>query len=120
MTEPTRSIAEELVVFVLREPGYLSGVVAAFEQAGLRDVEVVESQGVAEIANEEIPIFASFRHVFTGAQSYNYVVMASAAPAQRAALIEALETLLAEVSDSQRGVMWCLPLVHVHRLGGST
>lgn len=120
MNERHPTTPDQLVLYVLREPGFLNQTLAAFAEAGLTAIEVMESQGVAELVDDEIPIFASFRHIFTGAQSYNYIVMGAGDEGQRTVLVERLQELLKDVSDEQRGVVFSVPLLFAQPLGPPT
>lgn len=119
MTDTPSNTPDQLVMYVLREPGYLRQTLTAFAESGLSAIEVIESQGAAELFDEDIPIFASFRHIFTGAQSYNYVIMAAANAESRDALVGRLDTLFSTVDKEQRGVVVALPMLVFRPIGGS-
>ncbi len=107
MPEPQR----QLVIYVLREPGFLEETLRSFREAGITGAETLESQGTDELMSHDVPLFASFRHIFTGAQSYNYVIMAPIDDAsQLQALVERLTIVLADAPPSQRGVLYAVPL----------
>ena len=117
VTDNHTNARDQLVLYVLREPGYLEQVVKAFTSAGLGAIEVIESQSAAEVIDDEVPIFASFRHVFTGAHSYNYVILGVADGPSRDDLVAQLDALFAEVEAGQRGVVLAVPLLLAHKVG---
>ena len=98
----------------------MENVIAAFTEVGVATIEVIESQSVAELTNDEVPIFASFRHIFSGAQSYNYVILGTASVESRQALIVLINKIVAEVEPDQRGVLYAVPLAFAFDFGAPT
>lgn len=100
-----------LVVCVLHEPAYLDDVLAAFLEAGVTSATVLESQGMGRLLSRDMPIFASFRHLLTGASPYSYTIMAPVEdPTVTQELLALIGDVLSTAPEDEKGFLFALPL----------
>lgn len=108
----------ELVMCVLNEPEYLHDVLTAFVEAGCTTATVVESQGMGRIISQDVPIFAGFRHLFSGSKPYNYTIFAVVDDAKLVErIIRLVRDVLSEVEEESKGVLFTVPVSSFVRLG---
>lgn len=103
--------ARELVMIVLNDPGHLNDVLAALLEVGVVNATAVETQGMGRLLSRDMPIFASFRHMFAGSKPYTYTVFAPVdGPEVTAEIISLLKDVLSDVEAEDRGLVFSLPV----------
>jgi hypothetical protein len=101
----------ELLVCVINDPRFLDDVLAALLEAGITGATVLESQGMGRLLSQDMPIFASFRHLLTGSKAYTYTILAPVEEAQVTAEVARLvRDVLADAPAEDRGFLFALPL----------
>ena len=101
----------QLVMIILHDPAYLNDLLAALLEAGITNATVVESQGMGRLLSRDMPIFASFRHMFAGSKSYAYTVFAPVEDARVTEHVVALaQDVLRDAPPSDRGLVLALPV----------
>ncbi len=101
----------ELVMIMLHDPGHLNEVLAALLEAGVVNATAVEAQGMGRLLSRDMPIFASFRHLFAGSKPYTYTVFAPVENGEVTdEIIELVRDALADVEPEDRGFVFSLPI----------
>jgi len=102
---------EELIICVLNEPAFLDDVLAAFLEADITTATVIESQGMGRLLSQDMPIFASFRHLFAGSKPYSYTIVAPVADGRLIhEIVPLIRDVLADADQTDRGFVFSLPL----------
>ena len=109
---PENRAGRELIICVLNEPDYLHDVLTAFVEAEVPTSTVIESQGMGRILSEDVPIFAGFRHLFTGSKPFNNTIFAVVDDPQITKhLIQLVQDVLADVESQAKGVIFSVPVL---------
>ncbi len=109
MSEPAQP--RELLMIVLNDPGHLNDVLAALLEAGVVNATALETQGMGRLLSRDMPIFASFRHLFAGSKPYTYTVLAPVeSPEVSQEVISLLRDVLSDVEPEDRGLVFTLPI----------
>lgn len=107
----------ELLVCVLNEPDYLNEVLTAFVEAEVTTSTVIESQGMARILSQDVPIFAGFRHLFAGSKPFNHTIFAVVNDHDiTERVIRLVRDVLGEVDSASKGVIFSVPVGSFARL----
>lgn len=108
----------ELLMIVLHDPGHLNDVLTGLLEVGIVNASVIESQGLGRLLSRDMPIFASFRHLFAGSKPYTFTVFAPVeGPEVTAEAIVILKDILSEVPPEDRGLVFSMPIVSFFDLG---
>lgn len=108
MPEPTQ---RELLMVVLHDPGHLNDVLTGLLEAGIVNASAIETQGLGRLLSRDLPIFASFRHLFAGSRPYSYTVLAPVeSPEVTREVIGILRDLLSDVPPEDRGIVLSMPI----------
>jgi hypothetical protein len=103
----------ELLVCVLNEPNMLHDVISAFVEAGVGGGTVIESQGIGHILAQDIPIFAGFRHLLSGARPHNHTIFAVVeGPEMVREISELVRDVLATSEIEHPGIIFSVPVSH--------
>lgn len=107
----------EMVICVLNEPDHLHDVLTALVEAEVPTSTVIESQGMARILSQEVPIFAGFRHLFEGSKPFNHTIF-TVVPDSKVTkrVIALLQDVLADLEGEAKGVVFSLPVNAFARL----
>lgn len=101
----------ELLMLVLHDPAYLSDVLAALLEAGITNATVVETQGMGRLLSRDMPIFASFRHMFAGSKPYTHTLFVPVeGPQVTREVTELVWDVLREAPEEDRGLILSLPV----------
>ncbi len=64
----------ELLVIILNREEYLDDVLTLFLELGVTGATIIDSVGMGRIISENIPIFAAFRDMMSGARPRNKTI----------------------------------------------
>jgi hypothetical protein len=107
---------KQLFICVLNRPEAVNDVIAAFLEIGIAGCTIIDTKGMAKVITQDIPIFAGFKGMFSGARESNvtiFSVMDVEMVAQAGALLEEIYMSFAEPSS---GIMFSLPVTWVKGL----
>lgn len=105
------SSGREVVICVLNESEYFHEVLAAFLEAGVTSSTVIESQGMGRILSHDVPVFAGFRHLFSGSKPFNNTIFAVVDdPSVTEEIILLVKDVLAASEDEHKGIIFSVPV----------
>lgn len=110
-----------LVVVVLDDPDKSDALLAAWEQAGVRGVTILESSGIGRVRGaalrEEMPLMPSLRNLLRGQEEHHRTFFSVVENETRVeALAAAAQQVAGDFSQPHSGLLFALPLSHVYGL----
>jgi len=110
-----------LVVVVLDDPDKSDALLAAWEQAGVRGITILESSGIGRVRNaalkEEMPLMPSLRNLLRSREEHHRTFFSVVEnETQVEALAAAAQQVAGDFSQPHSGLLFALPLSHVYGL----
>ena len=110
-----------LVVVVLDDPDKSDALLAAWEQAGVRGITILESSGIGRVRGaalrEEMPLMPSLRNLLRGQEEHHRTFFSVVEEeAQVEALAAAAQQVAGDFSQPHSGLLFALPLSHAYGL----
>jgi len=107
-----------MLVCVVNDSDRVQDVLTAFLEVGITTATVVESQGMGRVVTEQMPIFAGFRNLWSGARPYNKTIFTVVDDEKARAVIPVLRDVIfreEEKSKGAKGVIFTVPVVEFHK-----
>lgn len=107
---------QELLICVLNRPEAVEDVLAAFLEIGVTGCTIVDTKGMGKIVSQDIPIFAGFKNMFSGAREANVTIFSvmDAELVDRA--MEIVEETYTSFSEPSSGIIFTVPVNKVKGL----
>jgi hypothetical protein len=112
-----------LLILVLYDENYVREILRKFVEIDVRGATLINSEGMALVVSNEIPIFSSLRHMISGEneKSNNFTIFSAIKTEET--LNKAVETVLNIVKDIDKpgtGIMVVLPVLKIYGLAEKT
>ena len=110
-----------LVVLVLDDPDLSYTLLDAWEEAGVRGVTILESSGIGRVRRaalrDDMPLMPSLRNIMRGEEEHHRTFFSVVdSEEQVEALAEAAQRVVGDFSQPNTGVIFAVPIAHVHGL----
>ena len=114
-----------LVVLVLDDPDLSYTLLDAWEEAGVRGVTILESSGIGRVRRaalrDDMPLMPSLRNIMRGEEEHHRTFFSVVdSEEQVEALAEAAQRVVGDFSQPNTGVIFAVPIAHVHGLHKTT
>ncbi|MFQ5560578.1 MAG: hypothetical protein ACE5FU_08350 [Nitrospinota bacterium] len=114
-------MADKMLLFiVVNDSARMHDVMAGLTEAGVSGATLVESQGMASILAEEIPIFAGLRNIMAGSHPHNFTVFSVI---ENSAVVEDVKEILKDIledkeeeQNNSKGILFTTPILQFHHL----
>lgn len=107
----------KLLVFVCNKPDKLDEILEGFLEIGVTGATVIDSLGMGHILATEVPIFAGFRSLLSGAGSYNKLVLSVIKePEKVRAAMELIEEVCGPLEKPGVGIAFTISVEEVRGL----
>jgi len=107
----------QLFIFICNQPDKLEEILEGFLEIGITGATIIDSLGMGHILATEIPIFAGFRSLLSGASSYNRTVFSVIKePEKVKAAFDLIEEICGPLSDPGVGIAFTIPVDKVRGL----
>ncbi len=105
----------KLLIFVLNKTEKLDDVLSEFARKNICGATVLESRGMAHMladthGEEEIPFLGTFRRFLSNDQQQNNVILAAVDDHQVDEAVDAIESIVGDLSNADTGVVFCVPI----------
>jgi nitrogen regulatory protein P-II 1 len=107
----------QLFVFICNQPEKLDEVLEGFLEIGITGATIIDSIGMGHILATEVPIFAGFRSLLSGATSYNKTVLSVVKESEKVhAAFDLIEEICGPLADPGIGIAFAVPVDEVRGL----
>lgn len=103
-----------LLVCVVNNTAKVNEIVAGFIDIGVTGATVIDSHGTVEIAVEQVPVFAGFRHLLRGDREANrtiFTVIEDERVLKRA--MRLVQDSCGDLAQPSTGIMFVVPVTEV-------
>lgn len=110
----------QVFFLVLDKTEFLTPVLKTFLDCGVKGATVLQSTGMGRVLSDEVPIFASLRHLVEDGRHHNqtiFAVVKEDGTVDR--LIGALEKILGGFDRPGTGIIFAFPISRAVGIGGS-
>jgi len=107
---------QELFVCVLNRPEAVEDVIAAFLEIGVTGCTIIDSKGMGKVVSQDIPIFAGFKNMFSGARESNVTIFSVMDSEIVEHAIEIIEETYTSFSEPSSGIVFTVPVNRVKGL----
>ncbi len=107
---------QELLICVLNRPELLDDVLAALLEIGVTGSTVIDTKGMGKVISQDIPIFAGFKSMFSGARESNVTIFSVMDKDLVEEAISTIEESYASFEDEATGIVFTLPVSRVRGL----
>jgi nitrogen regulatory protein P-II 1 len=110
-----------LVVFILDDPTWCSGILDAWESVGVTGITILESSGLGRIRKaalrEDLPLMSTFSEVLKH-QETSHRTLFSVVKGQDLVdrIVEVTEEAVGDLDEEDNGFLFVLPVSQVHGL----
>jgi hypothetical protein len=110
-----------LVVLVLDDPDLSDALLNAWEAAGVRGVTILESSGIGRVRRaalrDDMPLMPSLRNIMRGGEEHHRTFFSVVESEEQVnVLAHAAQQVVGDFSQHHTGVLFALPISHVHGL----
>ena len=106
-----------LFVFILNYPDKLEEILEGFLEIGITGSTILDSLGMGHILATEVPIFAGFRSLLSGASSYNKTILSVIKePEKIQAVYDMIEDVCGPLGKPGVGIAFTIPIDEVRGL----
>jgi nitrogen regulatory protein PII len=107
----------QLLICIINEPSKVEEILEAFLDVGVTGATIIDSYGMGGILSQDIPIFAGFRSMLSGAGSSNKTIISVINSEETLqATVQAVEQICGNLDDPSTGIMFTLPVSFVRGL----
>jgi len=111
-----------MIVCVVNDPDRVQDVLTALLEVGITTATVIESQGMGRVVTEQMPIFAGFRNLWSGARPYNKTIFTVVDDEKAEEAMHALrDAMFGGRQDARgaKGVLFTVPVLDFYKSTGS-
>lgn len=110
-----------LVVLVLDDPDLSDALLDAWEAAGVRGVTILESSGIGRVRRaalrDDMPLMPSLRNIMRGEEEHHRTFFSVVESEEQVeTLAAAAQQVVGDFSQPNTGLVFALPISHVHGL----
>lgn len=109
-------MANELLICVLNRPDAVEDVLAAFLEIGVTGCTIIDTKGMGKVISQDIPIFAGFKNMFSGARESNVTIFSVMDSNIVDRAIEMIEEIYTSFSEPSSGIVFTVPVSKVKGL----
>ncbi len=103
-----------LLICVVNNTAKVNEIIAGFIEIGVTGATVIDSHGTADIAAEQVPIFAGFRHLLRGERQANRTIFSVIQDdATLDAAMNLVEEACGDLEQPSTGIMFAVPITRV-------
>ncbi|NBG87241.1 hypothetical protein [Isachenkonia alkalipeptolytica] len=107
----------KLLIAIINDPDYVTDILDEFYQRGIRGATVMDTTGMAHIMAHQVPFFSRFAE-FGEAPGKNKTIFAVVkTDEERNTVVEAIETIIGDLGESDTGIAITLPIDYCKGLG---
>jgi nitrogen regulatory protein P-II 1 len=101
----------KLFVLILNDPDKLDEILEGFLEIGVTGSTIIDSLGMGHILATEVPIFAGFRSLLSGASSYNKTILSVIKePEKIRAVFDMVEDVCGPLDRPGVGIAFTIPI----------
>jgi nitrogen regulatory protein PII len=106
-----------LFVFICNQPDKLDEILEGFLEIGVTGATILDSIGMGHVLSTEVPIFAGFQSLMSGASAYNKTIISIIKePEKVKAVFDLVEEVCGSLNEPGRGIAFTLPIDQVRGL----
>lgn len=106
-----------LFVFILNDPDKLDEILEGYLEIGITGSTIIDSLGMGHILATDVPIFAGFRSLLSGASSYNKTILSVIKePEKIRAAFDLIEDVCGSLGKQGSGIAFTIPVDEVRGL----
>jgi nitrogen regulatory protein P-II 1 len=107
----------KLFVFICNDPDKLDEILEGFLEIGITGATIIDTVGMGYILATEIPIFAGFRSLLSGASSYNKTILSVIKEPEKVhAVFDLIEEVCGSLDKAGAGIAFTVPIDEVRGL----
>ncbi len=107
---------KELFICVINKPEAVEDVLAGLLEIGVTGCTIIDTKGMGKIISQDIPIFAGFTKMFTGARESNVTIFSVMEADLVDPAIEIIEDIYTSFTEPSSGIIFTLPVNRVRGL----
>ena len=110
-----------MVVFILDDPTWCSGIFDAWESAGVRGITILESSGLGRIRKaalrEDLPLMPTFSEIFRHQETSHHTLF-SVVEGQEMVdrIVQVTEEAVGDLQEEDNGFLFVVPVSQVYGL----
>jgi nitrogen regulatory protein P-II 1 len=106
-----------LFVYICNKPDKLEEILEGFIEIGITGATIIDSLGMGHVLATEIPIFAGFQSLLSGASAYNKTILSVIKePEKVAAAFKMVEEVCGPLGAKGAGIAFSIPIEKVQGL----
>ncbi len=107
----------KLFVLIINEPDKLDEILEGFLEIGITGATIIDSLGMGHILSTDVPIFAGFRSLLSGASAYNKTLLSIIKePDKLKEAFNLVEEICGSLNEPGTGIAFSLPVDEIRGL----
>lgn len=106
-----------LLVFICNQPDKVEEVLEGFLEIGVTGATVIDTVGMGQLLSSEVPIFAGFRSLFSGASAVNKTILSVIDGSTKVdQAYDIIEEAMGSLDEPGTGIVFTIPVEKVKGL----